>query len=151
MKLETLTRRGFLLGAGAVAVAAQALPLARAVAWVGTDLAQAKDESLTIVRYMGRVVRVAGSGIYGDGLIVAPPGAAVPDWVLGSGDYGRAVYRSTTVRTALEWLKEGGVERIYVPDFQRRLLEIRDLALEDPEFAAVAEYARERSRRIMLA
>ena len=150
MKTEALTRRGFLLGLGAVAVATQALPLARAVEWVGADLASSADEGLTIVRFMGRIVRVAGSGLYGDGLIVAPPGGAIPSWVVTGGYYGHTIYPRTPVRQALEWFKQGDVERVYVPDFQRRRLEIRELALEDPEFAAVAEFAREHTRRIIL-
>lgn len=135
-----ISRRGFLLGAGAIAVVAQTMPLARAVEWAETKLVA--EPELVVVRHIGRIVRVAGSGLYGDGLIVAAPGQAVPDWVLTGGHYGHTVYPREPMRAALESLRVSGAERVYVPDFMRRAAEIRGLAAEDPELAAVLEFAR---------
>lgn len=141
-----LTRRGFLLGAGAVAVAAQALPLANAIAWAEQEL----PKEIEVVRLLGRIVRVAGSGVMGDGLIVAAPGKQVESWLLTTGHYGFTVYPRTPISRALEALREAKSDTAYIPDFRRRAAEIRALAAEDPQLAAVLEYARDSSRRIIL-
>jgi hypothetical protein len=141
----TLTRRGFLFGAGAVAIMSGAMPLSQAIEAVF------KEPQIEAVKHVGRIVRVAGSGALGDGLIVAAPGSRVAADILTSGYYGPTVYPGTPIREALATIR--GESTIFVPDFMRRRLEIAELALEDPELAGVIEYAqamvRGRGRRII--
>lgn len=150
---EVLTRRGFLLGAGAIAVASQVAPLARAVEWAQTGLLDQDIEGIQVAHEIGRIVRVAGSGVMGDGLIVAAPGRQVMDSHISLSNYGRPIFPSTPIRRALEYLEKDPASTVHIPDFQRRAAEVADLMLADPELAAVCAYAkaavRGRGRRII--
>lgn len=130
-----LTRRGFLFSAGAVAIASGAMPLAKAIEWV-----EAEAPKVEVVKYLGRFVRVAGSGIMGDGLVVAAPGKRVEAWRISGGVYDVTLYPRSSLREALDMLG-AGAETIYVPDFAKRRNEVRSIAMEDRELAGMLEFA----------
>jgi hypothetical protein len=77
----------------------------------------------------------------GDGIMVAAAGFRVPLHLLGQSSGYYSVYQHVPIREALEWLDHEPTGVAFVPDFKRRAAEIREVAAQDHELAALIEFA----------